>query len=215
MCEPRCAFVDQPSVRSARSSCRLVTPRSASHQLLPHRPVRCAAAGLADLAVMRPPCPAPERGLLVPARGRRWPGRPRSCGPGRRSTPPRSATPGPDEPAHRTAGAAGRCAGPAPGPHPGRRQPLVHQLPLVGSQRREDAGEHPPGGGRSVDPLPQRAQQHPRLGQGLDSADDPRQRPAEPVQRHHHDHDHVTSAGVVQQPGEAGTVVPGGRTACR
>ena len=51
-------------------------------------------------------------------------------------------------------GQPGWAAGvPAPGRLARGGGPLVHQLPLVGSQRREDAGQHPPRGGGVVDPL--------------------------------------------------------------
>jgi hypothetical protein len=53
------------------------------------------------------------------------------------------------------------------------------------------------GRGRVVDPLPQRAQQHPGRGQRLDRADHPGQRPAQPIQRD--DDRGVPRAHVVRQ----------------
>jgi len=107
--------------------------------------------------------PPPTR--LDRAPGRWWLGRHRSRGRDPRSTRRRRAATGPAGPGPSSAGVGGRCADPRARAAARRRGSLVHQLPFVGGERGEDAGQHPPGGGQVVDPLPQRRQQHPGFGQ--------------------------------------------------
>lgn len=83
----------------------------------------------------------------------------------------------------------GELGGPAgvpaaqPGGFAGGGGSLVHELTLVTGEGSEDPGEHPTGGGGVVNPFAQRPQQHPGLGEGLDGADHPGQRPSQPVER--------------------------------
>ena len=69
---------------------------------------------------------------------------------------------------------AGRPAGVAPaqpGGCSGGGGAFVDEFAFVLGEGGEDAGEHPPGGGRVVDALAQRPQQHLVVGQSLDGAD--------------------------------------------
>ena len=67
-----------------------------------------------------------------------------------------------------------------------RRRPLGDQLPLELGERGEDMEDQTAGAGGGVDPLVQRRERHPAIGQRVDGLHQMPKRPAQPVQPPHH-----------------------------
>jgi len=84
---------------------------------------------------------------------------------------------------------------------------FVDEFAFVLGEGGEDAGEHPPGGGRVVDALTQGAQQHLVFGEPFDGANHGGQGAAEAIQSDNRDR--VACAHVVQQRDKPGPVVAG------